>query len=63
MHHEIALYLCSFTTEDAENKEEEEAEEPWQPYIPEKPSSILHGFHAKDEGKFWLSMVRNVDQQ
>jgi hypothetical protein len=43
-------------TEESEEKEEE-VEEPWMPYIPEKPSPILHGFHAKDEGKFWLSMV------
>jgi hypothetical protein len=44
--------------EETEDKDEE-AEEPWMPYIPEKPSPILHGFHAKDEGKFWLSMVRS----
>jgi len=29
----------------------------WTPYIPEKPSRILCGFHAKEEGKFWLSLV------
>jgi len=43
--------------EDGEKKPSDEALELWTPYIPEKPSQILCGFHAKEEGKFWLSMV------
>ena len=35
----------------------EQKEEPWEPFIPEKPCPVLYGFHAKDEGKFWVSMV------
>jgi len=40
-----------------EKKSSEEVLNLWTPYIPEKPSRILCGFHAKEEGKFWLSMV------
>ena len=40
-----------------EEEEKKEEEEEWQPYIPDVPSPILHGFHSREEGKFWLSMV------
>jgi len=40
-----------------DKKSSEEIMDLWTPYIPEKPSRILCGFHAKEEGKFWLSMV------
>jgi len=43
-----------------DQKSLEEELTPWTPYIPEKPSRILSGFHAKEEGKFWLSMVSVV---
>lgn len=41
-------------------EKDEKKEEPWEPYSPEKPSPILCGFYAKEEGKFWLSMVCSV---
>jgi len=46
--------------DEEEKKATAEAQELWTPYIPEKPSRILCGFHAREEGKFWLSMVCDV---
>jgi len=50
------MLINQFVTKD-EKKSTEEIGEPWTPYIPEKPSRVMCGFHAKEEGKFWLSMV------
>jgi len=54
-------FVCATNTHRKDGKEEKKSLEEevnlWTPYIPEKPSRILCGFHAKEEGRFWLSMV------
>ena len=52
-------FYCIYVWPEEEDvkKPPAEALERWTPYIPEKLSRIMCGFHAKEEGKFWLSMV------
>ena len=39
----------------------EEEQEIWEPYYPEEPSPITCGFYdTSAEGRFWLTMVREI---
>lgn len=49
--------ICKCMLINSDEKEKTPEEDTWEPYIPAEPSPILRGFHAKDQGKFWLSMV------
>ena len=53
----LLVFMAGWLAFTVEEPIEEDEEEEWMPYIPEKPSPMLYGVHAKEEGKVWVSAV------